>query len=64
MQAANAETAASIEAAEGRIRSATEAALAELERVAAEAARDMAQRLAGIDVTEQEAAAAVKASNG
>jgi F-type H+-transporting ATPase subunit b len=64
MQAANAETAASIEAAETRIRSATGEALAELERVAAEAARDMALRLAGINVTEQEAAAAVKASNG
>ena len=64
MQAANAEAAARVDAAEARIRGAAEAALAELDSVAAAAARDMAQRLAGLTVSEQEAAAAVKAING
>ena len=62
MQAANAETAARIEAAEARIRGAAEQALAEIDRVAAEAARDMVRRLAGISVSEDEAAQAVKAA--
>ena len=62
MKEANAETAARIDAAEARIRGAAEAALAELEKVAAEAARDMAQRLAGVAVGEDEAARAVKAT--
>jgi len=60
LQEANAEIAARIEAAEERIRSASEAALAELDRVAAEAARDMAERLAGVSVTTKEAQAAVR----
>ena len=62
MQAANADTAARVEAAEARIRAATKTALAELERVAVEAARDMAQRLAGVTVSEEQAAGAVKAA--
>jgi F-type H+-transporting ATPase subunit b len=61
LRAANAETAAKVEAAEGRIRAATQSALAEIEDVAAEAARDLVQRLAGLSVSGEEAAAAVKA---
>jgi F-type H+-transporting ATPase subunit b len=61
MRSANAETAAKIEAAEGRIRAATEKALAEIETVAADAARDLVERLAGLSVSGEEAAAAVKA---
>lgn len=60
MQAANAEIAGRIEAGEARIRSATDAALGELDRVAAEAARDMAARLAGVSVSTEEAEAAVR----
>jgi F-type H+-transporting ATPase subunit b len=63
MQAANAETASRTEAAEARIRAAADEALAEIDRVAAEAAREMVQRLAGVTVSEEEAAAAVKAAN-
>lgn len=59
---ANAETAAAIDAAEERIRSAAESALGQLEKVAAEAARDMAERLAGVTVSKDEAARAVKAT--
>ena len=62
MQAANAETAAKVAAAETRIRAAAEAALADIESVAAEAARDMVQRLAGLSVSDGEAAKAVKAA--
>jgi F-type H+-transporting ATPase subunit b len=61
MRAANAETEAKLQAAEARIRASTEAALADIESVAAEAAQDMVQRLAGITVSSKEAAAAVKA---
>jgi F-type H+-transporting ATPase subunit b len=66
MRAANAETDAKVQAAEARIRASTEAALADIEGVAAEAVQDMVQRLAGITVSSNEAAAAVKAelSNG
>ena len=60
IQAATQEIAARTEAGEARIRAAADAALAELDRVAAEAARDMIERLAGISVTDEEAAAAVR----
>jgi len=60
IQAANQEIAARTEAGEARIRAAADSALGELDRVAAEAARDMAERLAGISVTNEEAAAAVR----
>ena len=53
---------AKIEAAEARIRAAADAALADIETVAAEAARDMVQRLAGLSVTATDAAKAVKAA--
>ena len=62
MHAANAESAAKIDAAETRIRAAADAALADIETVAAEAARDMVQRLAGLSVSPGDAANAVKAA--
>jgi F-type H+-transporting ATPase subunit b len=61
MRVAATETDAKVGAAEARIRAATEAASGEIERVAADAARDMVERLAGISVSDDEAAAAVKA---
>ena len=61
IRAANAETEAKVQEAEARIRASTEAALADIEGVAAEAVQDMVQRLAGITVSSNEAAAAVKA---
>jgi F-type H+-transporting ATPase subunit b len=50
-----------IESAEGKIRDALIAARAEIESVAADATQQMVQRLAGISVDKQDAAAAVKA---
>jgi F-type H+-transporting ATPase subunit b len=50
-----------IESAEGKIREALVAARAEIESVAADATQQMVQRLAGISVDKQDAAAAVKA---
>lgn len=61
VQASNAEMAEKVGAAEARIRGSAEQVLAEIDRVAAEAARQMVERLAGIPVGEDEAAAAVKA---
>jgi F-type H+-transporting ATPase subunit b len=61
LRAANAESEAKIADAEARIRASTEAALGEIEKVAADAARDMAEKLAGVSVSEEEAAAAVRA---
>jgi F-type H+-transporting ATPase subunit b len=62
MRAANEENSAKIEAAEARIRAAAEAALADIEKVAADAARDMVQRLAGLSIGGAEAKQAVKAA--
>ncbi|HEX9947859.1 MAG TPA: ATPase [Allosphingosinicella sp.] len=62
MRAANAEIGAKVEAAEARIRTATEATLSEIEGVAAEAAREMVERLAGVPVGSEEATRAVKAA--
>jgi F-type H+-transporting ATPase subunit b len=62
VRAAGAEIAARTEAAEARIREAADAALSDIETVAAEAARDMVQRLAGLKVSPEKAAQAVKAS--
>jgi F-type H+-transporting ATPase subunit b len=50
-----------IESSEAKIRDALAAARAEIETVAADATREMVQRLTGIKVDAQEAAAAVKA---
>ena len=53
------------EAAEARLKAATDAALADIESVAAEAAQDMVQRLAGLKVGKSEANRAVQAvTNG
>ena len=51
-----------MEAAEARLRDATDAALADIESVAAEAAQQMVSRLAGMTVAREEAADAVKAA--
>ena len=50
-----------VESSEAKIRDAMVSARAEIEKVAAEATRDMVQRLTGITVDTKEAAAAVKA---
>ena len=52
---------AKAEQAEARLKAATDAALADIETVAAEAAQDMAQRLAGLKVGKSEANRAVQA---
>jgi F-type H+-transporting ATPase subunit b len=62
MRAANAEIGTRVEAAETRIRAATDSALGEIETVAAEAAREMVERLTGVSVGGEEAAQAVKAA--
>lgn len=59
---ANEEIGGRISAAEARIRTAADSALAEIEGVAAEAAREMVERLAGLSVGSDEAAQAVKAA--
>jgi len=61
VRAANEEIGAKVTAAEARIRAAADAALADIESVAAGAARAMVRRLAGLAVSEREAAQAVKA---
>ncbi len=58
---ADAATRLKVEAAEARLRSATDAALADIETVAAEAAQEMVAKLAGISVSRDDAARAVKA---
>jgi F-type H+-transporting ATPase subunit b len=62
VRAANEEIGARVEAAETRIRAAADAALADIESVAAEAAQDMVKRLAGVSVSANDAAKAVKAA--
>jgi F-type H+-transporting ATPase subunit b len=66
VKASDAETATRVGAAETRIRSAADAAMAEIETVAAEAAQDIVQRLSGAGVSREEAQNAVRAvlSNG
>ncbi|MEA3066135.1 MAG: F-type H+-transporting ATPase subunit b [Sphingomonadales bacterium] len=60
VRAAGEEIGAKVEAAEARIRTAADAALTEIEGVAAEAAREMVERLAGVTVGGDEAARAVR----
>ena len=60
LRVANAEIGAKVEAEEARIRTATDKALGEIESVAAEAAREMVERLAGVSVDSDEAARAVR----
>jgi F-type H+-transporting ATPase subunit b len=50
------------DAAEAKLRAATEAALADIETVAAEAAGEMVSKLAGLSVSRERAAQAVKAA--
>jgi F-type H+-transporting ATPase subunit b len=61
LRAADAEVRGRVEAAEGRIRASADAALWNIESVAADAARDMVAKLAGIEVSRERAAEAVKA---
>ena len=61
-KAPDAETADRIGAAEARIREAANAAMADIETVAAEAAQDMVARLSGAKVTKAQATKAVKAA--
>ena len=60
IRAANDEIGVKVAAAEARIRAAAAAALADIESVAAEAAQEMVQRLAGVSVSAGDAAKAVK----
>jgi F-type H+-transporting ATPase subunit b len=62
VRAAGDEIGGRVEQAEARIRTAADAALAEIETVAAEAAQEIVQRLAGLKVSPKKAAAAVKAA--
>ncbi|MEA3052227.1 MAG: F-type H+-transporting ATPase subunit b [Sphingomonadales bacterium] len=62
VRSANEEIGTRVTAAEARIRAAADSALGEIEGVAAEAAREMVERLAGIAVGGDEAAQAVKAA--
>lgn len=66
MKAADLAISTRVEAAEARIRGASEAAMAEIEGVAADAAQDLVARLAGVSVSRDRAAEAVRAalSNG
>ncbi|HEU0097259.1 MAG TPA: ATPase [Allosphingosinicella sp.] len=64
MKAVGEEIGAKVEAAEARIRTATQATLGEIESVAAEAAREMVERLAGVSVGSDEAARAVRNAMG
>lgn len=61
VRAAGDEIGTQVEAEEARIRASADAALGEIETVAAEAAQDMVQRLAGLTVSSDQAARAVKA---
>lgn len=60
VRAANIEMSSRLESAETRIRASRDAALTEIESYAAEAAREMVERLAGVPVTPEEAAGAVR----
>lgn len=62
VKAADAETADKVAAAEARIREAADAAMSDIELVAAQAARDMVARLSGAEVSQAQATQAVKAA--
>ncbi|HEY0113095.1 MAG TPA: ATPase [Allosphingosinicella sp.] len=62
VKAADAATGARVAEAEARIRAATDAALGDIENVAAEAAQDMVARLTGVAVSRDQAVNAVKAA--
>ncbi len=62
LAAADAEIAGTIGAAEARIQAATSAAMAQIETVAADAARDMVARISGVHASDDAARNAVKAA--
>lgn len=62
LAAADAEIAGQIAAAEARIKAATDAAMTEIETVAADAARDMVARISGLQASDEAARNAVKAA--
>ena len=62
VKAAEAELGQKLADAETRIQSATQTALADIDKMAAEAAREMVAKLSGTDVTGEQATQAVKAA--
>ncbi len=62
LAAADAVVAEKIVAAEARIKGASDAAMAEIETVAADAARDMVARISGVEASDEAARNAVKAA--
>ncbi|HKY81364.1 MAG TPA: ATPase [Sphingobium sp.] len=62
LAAADAQIATRIGAAETRIQAASSAAMAEIETVAADAARDMVARISGVEASDEAARNAVKAA--
>ncbi len=62
LAAADAENASVIAAAEARIKASTDAAMGEIETVAAQAARDLVAKISGLDASEDAARNAVKAA--
>lgn len=62
IRGADAEIGARVDAAEAEVRAASEAALGDIETVAAEAAQDLVGKLAGVTVSRERAAEAVKAA--
>lgn len=62
VKAADAEIGARVQTAEAQVRAATDAALGDIETVAAEAAQDLVGKLAGLSISRERAAQAVKAA--
>ena len=62
LKAADAELGERVANAEGRVRNAAEAALADIDTVAAEAAQEMVAKLSGASVSREQAVQAVKAA--
>ena len=62
LKAADSELGERVANAEARVRSATDAALADIDTVAAEAAQEMVAKLSGAQVSREQAAQAVKAA--
>lgn len=62
LAAADAEIASLVSVAEARIHAASDAAMEQIESVAADAARDMVARISGLDASEEVARKAVKAA--
>lgn len=62
LAAADAQSAQVIAVAEARIKAASDAAMSEIETVAAQAARDLVAKISGVDASEEAARNAVKAA--